>query len=122
MFPHLRLVGMREGHDDSAQNYRHTIALLEQNPDLVGIYNVGGSSGGVARALAERGRQDVTFIGHGLTRDTRSALVEGVMDAVFHTDPEALTDRAIAAIRDPGKPVPPMKLEIVFRENIPRGR
>ncbi|MEC7256612.1 MAG: LacI family DNA-binding transcriptional regulator [Pseudomonadota bacterium] len=119
MFPHLRLVGLREGHDDSGQNYRHTIALLDQNPDLRGIYNVGGSSGGVARALAERGRSDVAFIGHGLTKDTRKALVEGVMDAVFHTDPDALIDRAIGAICQPDQQVLPMKLEFVFRENLP---
>ncbi len=119
LFPHLRLVGMREGHDDSAQNYRHTIALLDQNPDLLGIYNVGGSSGGIARALLERDRPDVVFIGHGLTRDTRNALVDGTMDAVFNTDPETLVERAIDAIGQPGRPVAPMKLEIIFRENLP---
>ncbi|OWU70467.1 LacI family transcriptional regulator [Phaeobacter sp. 22II1-1F12B] len=119
LFPHLRLVGMREGHDDSGQNYRHTIALLDQNPDLLGIYNVGGSSGGIARALTERARQDIVFVGHGLTRDTRNALVEGAMDAVFNTDPDTLIDRAIDAIQKPGRSLAPMKLEIIFRENLP---
>lgn len=119
LFPHLRVIGMREGHDDSGENYRHTIGLLDQNPDLVGIYNVGGSSGGIARALVERGRKDVILIGHGLSRDTRNALVEGSMDAVFNTDPDTLIDRAITAITKPDNPVAPMRLEILFKENLP---
>lgn len=93
MFPDLRLVGMREGHDDASENYRHALTLLDQEPDLVGIYNVGGSSSGIARALRERDRRDVIFIGHGLTADTRRALLDGAMDAVFDQDPEALLDR-----------------------------
>jgi LacI family transcriptional regulator len=119
LFPHLRVVGMREGHDDSGQNYRHTVELLEQHPDLVGIYNVGGSSGGIARALSEHQRHDIVFIGHGLTPDTRRALLQGTLDVVFNTDPAALIDRAIAAIRSPEGAVPPIKLDIVLRENLP---
>ena len=119
MFPQFRLVGMHEGHDDSAENYRHTITLLEQNPNLVGIYNVGGSSGGIARALVEHNRQDIVFVGHGLSRDTRKALVQGSMDTVFNTDPDTLVERAINAISHPEVPVAPMKLEIIFKENLP---
>lgn len=51
---------------------------------MIGLYNVGGSSDGIARALRERGRgQDVLFIGHGLTANTRSLLVENTMDVVI---------------------------------------
>lgn len=83
MFPGLCLVGLREGRDDAGENYRHTLALLDQQSDLLGIYNVGGSSGGITRALRERAREDVVFVGHGLTADTRRALLDGTMDAVF---------------------------------------
>ncbi|MGI3163591.1 LacI family DNA-binding transcriptional regulator [Pseudooceanicola sp. 200-1SW] len=119
MFPRLRLVGLREGHDDAAQNYRHALALLEQEPDLLGIYNVGGSSGGITRALRELDRGDVVFVGHGLTPDTRRALLDGTMDAVFDQDPDDLIDRAIRSLSQPETPAKPLKLEIYFRENLP---
>lgn len=119
--PHLEIIGMREGHDDSGENYRHTIAILEQNPDLIGIYNVGGSSSGIARALEERNRSDIVFIGHGLTADTRASLVRGTMDAVLDVDPDRLLDCAIEQITlpEPGGENPRIKLDIYFRENIP---
>ncbi|WP_205648546.1 LacI family DNA-binding transcriptional regulator [Acuticoccus kandeliae] len=119
MFAHLRVVGMREGHDDAGENYRHTLALLDQVPDLVGIYNVGGSSGGITRALRERGRESVVFVGHGLTPDTRRALLDGTMDAVFDLDPDDLIDRAIASLSGQAPRHRSMKLDIYFRENLP---
>ncbi|WP_353476315.1 LacI family DNA-binding transcriptional regulator (plasmid) [Salipiger sp. H15] len=119
LFPQLRIVGMREGHDDAAENYRHTLALLEQVPDLVGIYNVGGSSGGITRALREQDRQEVIFIGHGLTPDTRRAVLEGTMDAIFDQDPDMLISRAIACLSDPVPVQRPLKLDIYFSENLP---
>ena len=72
MFPAIEVVGLREGHDDAGKNYRQTRALLDQHPDLAGIYNIGGAADGVARALKEGGRANVVFIGHGLTPDTRA--------------------------------------------------
>ncbi|WP_343504964.1 LacI family DNA-binding transcriptional regulator [Alloyangia pacifica] len=119
LFPQLRIHGMREGHDDAAENYRHTLALLEQVPDLVGIYNVGGSSGGITRALREQGRQEVIFIGHGLTPDTRRAVLEGTMDAIFDQDPDMLIDRAIDSLSGPPATVRLLKLDIYFSENLP---
>ncbi len=119
MFPALRLIGLREGHDDAGENYRHTKALLEQEPELVGIYNVGGSSSGIARALREQGRDDVVFVGHGLTADTRQALLDGTMDAVFDQDPDVLIDRAIQTLSQPEAPPNPLKLDIICKENLP---
>ncbi|MBR9821814.1 MAG: LacI family transcriptional regulator [Rhodobacteraceae bacterium] len=119
LFPDLRVVGMREGHDDAGQNYRHALALFEQEPDLVGIYNVGGSSGGITRAMRECNRQGLVFIGHGLTADTRRAMVEGTMDAIFDQDPDGLIDRAIRCLTVPGDLPRPLKLDIYFRENLP---
>jgi LacI family transcriptional regulator len=110
---------MREGHDDSAENYRHTLDLLTQASDLVGIYNVGGSSGGITRAMREQRRTSVVVIGHGLTPDTRGALLEGTMDAVFDQDPDILIDRAIRCLTEPQKRPRPLKLDIYFRENLP---
>ena len=119
MFPKLSVIGMREGHDDSAENYRHTLDLLEQAPNLVGIYNVGGSSSGITRAMREQGRSALVFIGHGLTPDTRRALLDGTMDAVFDQDPDILIDRAIRCLTEPQMRPRSLKLDIYFRENLP---
>lgn len=124
--PGLRVVGMREGHDDRNENYRHTLSLLEQNPDLVGIYNVGGASDGIGRALREQGKGgDVVFIGHGLTGDTRRLLIEGTMDVVINSDPDQTIAQTLARFSRPpdapsnGDAQRPLAMEVIFRENIP---
>jgi LacI family transcriptional regulator len=127
LHPGLRVVGMREGHDDRNENYHHTLSLLDQNSDLVGIYNVGGSSDGIGRALRERGKGgDVVFIGHGMTADTRRLLIEGIMDVVINSDPDQVIARTLERFsRSPdassnGHPRHrPLGMEVIFRENIP---
>ncbi|WP_102222638.1 LacI family DNA-binding transcriptional regulator [Acidimangrovimonas sediminis] len=125
-FPGLRVVGVREGHDDRDENYRHTLRLIAEYPDLVGIYNVGGSSDGIARALREKGRgTEVVFIGHGLTPDTRRNLVEGVMDVVLTQSPELVALNAMQIIRNAAEGsaaeagVPRLAIEVVVKENLP---
>ncbi len=126
MFGQLEVVGLREGHDDSEQNYRQTRSLLEQHPQLAGIYNIGGASDGVARALKDAGRdQKVVFIGHGLTPDTRALLIDGSLDAVITQSPQATLAAAVrifANHRD-GKEVlagvETMRGQVIFRENLP---
>jgi LacI family transcriptional regulator len=126
LFPALEIVGLCEGFDDPEKNYRQTRQLLGRYPDLVGIYNVGGASDGVARALEAAGRSgEVVFIGHGLTPDTRAALIGGTMDAVItQSMPGAMLScvRIFANLRD-GRPpmteVEPVPITVVLRENLP---
>lgn len=120
MFPHLRPVGVREGHDDRDENYRHALSILDQYPGLVGIYNAGGSSDGIARALRERGRSDAILIGHGLSPDTRRLLLDGTMDAVINSEPDSLITTAIGACRPSSSgSIHTIKMDIFFRENLP---
>jgi LacI family transcriptional regulator len=125
-FPELEVIGLREGRDDPASNYVLARALLEQNPDLVGIYNVGGASEGIARALAEAKRpRHVAFIGHGLTRETRAALVDGAIDAIINVAPEMLmrsAARIFCNLRDgrlPASGIDAIPIGIFLRENLP---
>lgn len=125
-FPNLSVVGLREGHDNRDENYHHTLMLLSEYPDLVGIYNVGGSSDGIARALREKRReQHILFIGHGLTPDTRALLVEDTMDVVITQSPQLIVQNALqifANIRNGNAPltgVPPLTMEVVVKENLP---
>lgn len=126
LFPSIKVVGLREGHDDADRNYRQTRLLLNQHPDLAGIYNIGGAADGVARALKEMNRErDVVFIGHGLTSDTRSFLLDGTMDAVI-TQNQFNTMMSCVSIfdnlragRNAMRGIEAPRSEIIFRENIP---
>ena len=112
--------------DDAATNERQTLALLEQHPQLAGIYNIGGASDGVARALKLAGReQKVVFIGHGLTPDTRALLIDGTLDAVITQSPQSVVGNAVRIFanlrdgRDALAGVETLRLSIVLRENLP---
>ncbi len=125
-FPRLSVIGLREGHDDATENYRQARRLLAQHPDLVGIYNVGGASDGVGRALREALRAEtVVFIGHGLTPDTRTLLIEGTMDAALTQDHAAMVLNCVRIfnnLRD-GRPalagIEPLRIALFVRENLP---
>lgn len=126
MFPALGTLGMREGQDDAELNYRQVKALLEQHPDLIGLYNIGGASDGVGRALKEAGRdQSVVFIGHGLTPDTRALLIDGTLDAVITQHPQTMVMQCVRIFtnlrdgRDPQTGVEPVRISIVLRDNLP---
>jgi LacI family transcriptional regulator len=127
MAPGIEIVGLREGHDDEALNYRQTRMLLATHPDLAGIYNIGGGAAGIARALKEARRERaVVFVGHGLTPDTRAQLLDGTMDAVITQDPHrSILDcvrifenirRGVATFDGVTRP----RSEIIFRENLPQ--
>jgi LacI family transcriptional regulator len=126
LFPTIKVVGLREGRDDADRNYRQTRMLLGQHPDLAGIYNIGGGADGVGRALKEMDREhEVVFIGHGLTADTRSMLIDGTMDAIITQNPQNAMMGCVAifdnlrAGRDAMHSVEAPRSEIIFRENIP---
>jgi LacI family transcriptional regulator len=126
MFPALGVIGLREGQDDADNNHRQAKALLDRHPDLIGMYNIGGASDGVARALKEAGRdQSVVFIGHGLTPDTRGLLIDGTLDAVITQHPQTMVGNAVRIFsnlrdgRDALAGVEPVRISIVLRDNLP---
>ena len=125
-FPHLSLLGLREGQDDVDENARLTLELLEKHPDVAGIYNLGGSSEGVVRALRKRDMAaDVLVIAHGLTLDTRKMLLDGAVDLVLTQSPDVIVRNTLASISNlrVGRPaheeIVPLRMDIVTRENLP---
>ena len=124
--PQVSVVGLREGHDDEAVNYRQARHLLATHADLTGIYNIGGGASGIGRALKEARREHrVVFIGHGLTPDTRALLLDGTMDAVITQNPQASFLACLAVFdnlrggRSAGHGAEAPRAEIIFRENLP---
>jgi LacI family transcriptional regulator len=127
MAPQTAVLRLREGHDDETINYRQTRELLAEHPDLAGIYNIGGASGGIGRALKEARREgSVVLVGHGLTPDTRALLLDGTMDAVITQNPHVSFLACLQAFaniragRDVNAGLEPTRSEILFRENLPR--
>jgi LacI family transcriptional regulator len=125
-FPQVKVIGLREGQDDRERNYVQTRNLIAQHPDLAGIYNSGGGSDGVARAIVEaKTEQKILFVGHGLTPDTRALLIDGTMDALITQTPQAMVGnclkifRNVHESRDALDGVKPVQFSIVLRENLP---
>lgn len=125
-YPHIEVVGIREGHDDEAMNYRQMRMLLSQHPDLAGIYNIGGGASGVGKAIKDARREEtLVFVGHGLTPDTRAYLIDGTMDAVITQNPNDTITRAARVFKNlrDGLPadeeVEPLRSEVIFRDNLP---
>ena len=124
-FPGLKTVEFCESHDDVERTYRDARALLERFERLAGIYNIGAGNRGIARALEEAGRdRSVVYIGHELTPHTRRFLISGTMDAVIDQNPRVeardALQRLVQAVRStPGQPLPPVRIQAIFKENIP---
>lgn len=125
-YPQMRVVGLREGYDDEAMNFRQARALLEAHRDLAAIYNIGGASAGIGEALKASGRAaDVVFIGHGLTPDTRAMLIDGTMDAVINQSPPSTILNAVRIFtnlrerREPLTGIEITRSQVLFRENLP---
>jgi len=64
-----------------------TARLLANTPDLIGIYNTGGATEGIADAIRSAKKQaDVTFIAHELTSVTRGYLFDQAIDVIINQD------------------------------------
>lgn len=84
--PDLEPLGTLLNLEESQVTYETTHAILEQHPDLSGIYCVGGGMEGAIAALRESGRADaVMLVVNELTDDTRQALQDGTVKIVIGT-------------------------------------
>ena len=125
-FPDLEVLPVREGRDDFEKVEAVTTALLEETPDLVGIYNVGAGNRGIVAALEATGRLgEVVFIAHDLTPFTRKQLVRGAIDAVVNQDPghEARSAARVLLSACEGTPIVAdqerIRIDVFLRDNIP---
>jgi LacI family transcriptional regulator len=123
-FPGLDILELRESREDRDRAGAETAALLDRHPDLAAIYNAGGATVGIARALAARGAGgQVVFVAHDLTAENRALLIDGTLDAVIDQNARAEAREAVATLaaavrRQDRRPMPP-RLQLILRENIP---
>jgi len=125
---HQRLTVLNpvEGGDQDDVNERNVARVLEDNPDLAGIYNVGAGTPGVAKAINQAGGSGrLVFVAHDLTDFTRRSLLRGELDAVISQNPGHEARSAIRVLlsltRDERILVEQEKIriDIVMRDNIP---
>ncbi|MGV0819666.1 LacI family DNA-binding transcriptional regulator [Martelella sp. AMO21009] len=87
-FPNLELTRPMEGRDDAAVAERLVDEALARDPDIIGIYSLGAGNRGLIAALEKargNGREIVT-IAHELSDHSRTALENGLFDAVLNQD------------------------------------
>ncbi len=125
-FLQLEVLPVVEGHDDDDRSERITTRLLKEYPDMIGLYNVGAGTPGVAKALADSGRAgEVVFVGHDVTVVTRRLLLNGVMDAAISQNPghEARSALRVLLALARGEPIlseqEKIRIDIVMRDNLP---
>jgi LacI family transcriptional regulator len=125
-YPDLVALPAREGRDDSNHNRALTAALLDEHPDLIGLYNAGAGNAGIASVLEASGRaRNIAWIAHELTADTRRFLLSGLADAIINQDPghEARSAARVLLAYCLGEPIIPdqerIRIEIFLRDNLP---
>ena len=122
----LEVLPVLEGHDEDDRSEHLMGQLLARHGDIVGLYNVGAGTAGVAKALTEAGRAgNIVFVGHDVTAVTRKLLLNGVMDAVISQNPghEARSAVRVLLALARGEPLlseqETIRLDIVMRDNLP---
>ncbi len=125
-FPDLVVLPAVEGRDDNEQTLAATTSLLQQQPGLVGLYNVGAGNRGIAAALQQAGRdQDIVWIAHELTPHTRRFLLHGDVDAIISQNPghEARSAARVLLAHCSGEKLVPdqerIGIDIFLRDNLP---
>lgn len=123
-FPRIQIVELREILDDRAKAFAEAEQLLDRHPKLSGIYNVGAGTHGIAQALKSRSlERKVLLIGHEATEDNKQLLLEGALDAVIDQNPRVEAREALnlltAAARGQPYDFVPLRLQVIFRENLP---
>jgi len=95
-----------------------TEVLLEENPDLVGLYVSGGGISGAMAALRDSGRAKSIFaVGYDLTEVTRAALIDGSLNFVISHPIQAMANEAVRSMiwwRGAGRDSPPPAVALPF--------
>ncbi len=82
--------------DDDAASHGVVTQLIQQEPEIVGIYNAGGGQEGMIRALRDSGAASrVVVVCNELIAETRLALIDGTVDMVIGTPIHSLSKKVV---------------------------
>lgn len=125
-FPELTVLPVRESRDDTERSEDMAKQLLQEHPDLLGIYNVGGGTAGITTALEVGGRaQHTIFIAHEVTEGSRRALIRGSIDVIINQDPGHEVRSAVRVLIAKADNAPMIesqeriRIDIFMRDNLP---
>ena len=125
-YRNLKLLAVREARDNAGRTSFVTTQLLDEHPDLVGLYNVGAGTDGIVEALRlNPPAKPITLITHELTDVSRAALLDGTIDAVIAQDPghEIRSAMRILMARCDRQPLiaaqERISIDIFLRDNLP---
>ncbi|MHA1547872.1 MAG: substrate-binding domain-containing protein, partial [Alphaproteobacteria bacterium] len=125
-FPHLTVLPIREGRDESGRVQELANAIISDHDDLVGFYCVGAGVDGLVAALEAADQlEDVVLIAHELTAATRRHLLRGAIDAIINQDAGhevRSAVRLLLAAREKTPVIPAqerIRIDVFIRENVP---
>ncbi len=124
-FPGIEVLPSIENHDDEETTTRVVSEVLRKRQDITGIYSVGHGSHALVEVLREHERRrEITLIAHELTKVTREALRDNLMDAVISQNVGHIVRSALRVLRaksdglDIVSSQERIRIEIVVRENL----
>lgn len=124
-FPAIEVLPSIENHDDEETTTRLVSEVLRKRPDITGIYSVGHGSQALVEVLRHhQRRREITLIAHELTKVTREALRDNLMDAVISQNVGHIVRSALRVLRakSDGRDIlssqERIRIEIVVRENL----
>ncbi|ABG33347.1 LacI family DNA-binding transcriptional regulator [Roseobacter denitrificans] len=122
--PHLNVLPWIEGEEMAGVVEEKLSKLLASNPNIVGLYSLGGGTRGVIEAI-ESAKTNIRAVTTELSEHTRDALISGTVDAVLVQDPGhevRSAVRVLKALTDNG-PINEnqerIRIEIFMRDNLP---
>lgn len=125
-YPDLAVLPVVEGYDEPSKVHEKISALFRHKPNLLGIYSLGAGNRGLIRALRERQpKRRLPVIVHELTKHTRAALTDGLIDIVLNQDAGHEVRSAIRVLkaRADGQGViaaqERIRLDIFLKDNLP---
>ena len=125
-FSHLDILPLLEGRDEDDRSQQLISRLLGKHPDIIGLYNVGAGTQGVATALTEARRdKQIVFIAHDLTAMTRRLLLQGTLDVAISQNPGHEARAAVRVLLSLARNEPilseqeKIRIDILMRDNLP---
>lgn len=95
-FQKVVLSGEAQGEDSSDLTRAAVLRLLDEQPALAAIYNVGGGNLGLTDAIREAGKaRDIVIVAHEVNSVTAPLLREGSIDYAIASDPALLVEEAL---------------------------
>lgn len=125
-FPSLSILPVIEGRDDPELAHMLVADALSKKEGIIGIYSLGAGNRGLIRALKEKAAdRSLTVVAHELTDHTRTALLDGTIDAILNQDAGHEVRSAIRVLKAKADGLSVIdaqeriRLDIFLKDNLP---